>query len=103
MRNAAAPSRIKDVPPCNLNPRLCNEAPNNRLADAIRTPILRWPDIDKRLKTAISELGGIIAAGNSGSQAYLGAIKRISGCLRETQAIFRDQEAALARYSEPTE
>lgn len=94
--------RKSKEPACKANPRLCKEAPNNRLADAIRTPILKWPGpagLRKRLNTSVASLAAAVKQYAKGNPVRERAICEYLSCMAEVDLIFRDQEAALTVYA----
>lgn len=88
-------------PACKTNPRLCKEAPNNRLADAIRTPILKWPGpsgLKVRLNNSVVCLCAAVKQCPKGDPVRERAIREYASCLKEVEGILAGLEHALAEY-----
>lgn len=98
-------ARKSREPACKLNPRLCKEAPNNRLADAIRSEVMKWPDIRKRLRDATAIWAGLVRAGlPPGNPQREKAAEEWRAVRSEIDAIFKALEETLSTYAgEPTD
>jgi hypothetical protein len=88
--------------PCRRNPRTCPDAPNPKLADAIRTSILEWPGpsgIRKRLEDSVVSLAAAVQELPRDHEMRKEAIREYLSNLSAIDSMLKEIETALSHYA----